>query len=693
MKTAELTPLVRPLTDALGQSWTLGPKTGRGLFATTWSVKDSHGREHVLKAAFTAADLAEVPLHAATGANLAALSRAAFDEQLELLKSRRHEILPPLVATLKLADGTPAYVLPKLVTFERKVQGGASLREILGVTHKVAHVLHRQKFVHGNLHVGNILFHERGELALTDVLTPSAVKLRLQLRAVLKDRADDLPPEASAPHFGWDSWALCALLYRAAIHGPVSGTGPRLPLAPLPRAGFDKLEQATLTDRAFARFTAERALPRFAGRVAQSLARVVVRGLSPEHQPSPPYRFLDAREFLARIEDLEEMIDPRVTDVGKLLLARNARDAVFQGGEDVGFAVAVGCSGGIADHEDIACGIQFRDIDAPGDNRLRLPEMRFTVGKQESGRLRFEFKVGTIPPGRYAVKAAFWVKDSGQEPQVAAGQLEVRPPPGYVPPMEDQGEEPSSTLRFPGQRKVAMDDDLEPTEAVPSSANREPPSDPGEHDADSEPGAEVIEGLFPRPIAPARRERSLPPPQMVEIEEEPTANYPRPSLSVVDPGSDPGFDELPRAVAPRPAPTLAVVRPGLAMSPSIAAPRPAPVQTIAPPKPSGPPKIALGVPKLSVMAADPPSRPEFDPESEEIELGLDEPMEFADSLLPGQGDTDLTGMAEAGPRRTPDLFQKGFDALLRNSVILAVVAMGGCFAALMILMSILKALS
>jgi hypothetical protein len=115
---------------------------------------------------------------------------------------------------------------------------------------------------------------------------------------------------------------------------------------------------------------------------------------------------------------------------------------VFQSDRPVGFAVTIGCSPGVESPEDVACGLALSDLDTPEGARRPVPGSHYEVRRHPSGRLRFGFTLPEIPPGRYRIRVAFSIKDSGHPPSLTEGPFEVCPPAGWVPPVEELTPEP-----------------------------------------------------------------------------------------------------------------------------------------------------------------------------------------------------------------------------------------------------------
>ncbi|MEQ1570855.1 MAG: hypothetical protein ABMA64_34820, partial [Myxococcota bacterium] len=424
---------------------------------------------------------ADFPADAPVRDDLIAACRAIAREQIEQLQQLHRPCPPRLEATVDLGDDRISLLTPRYDTLERRLEAGLPLAEVVRLLHQVTSVLAETGWVHGNLRPSNIWFDERGEVVLADASTHTLGLHQARL-AELAHTSEWLPPEArlrnatrgepSRPGPSWDTWALCQLVH-AAIHAEPTGADA-LTLAP---AGLDKVSLAQVKEVAAERLAAERSNGRFRARVIERVGALLGRGLSPDHEPSPPYRFATARELAERLAELLALLRPRVVEVGKVLLPAHATDGVFapRTGQPstASFTVTVGCTPGITDHDDLVCGLQLTDLDEP-DVRRPVDDAELSVQLHPSGRLRFQIALGALDPGRYRIRVAFVVKDSGDEPLVTTGEFEVRPPPGYVPPTREPA--PPQAIAFHGRRThdapVASDD------APPFPRPVAPPDDP-----------------------------------------------------------------------------------------------------------------------------------------------------------------------------------------------------------------------
>ncbi len=482
------------VTDGQGRSWSVGEMLGRGLWGSSWLVRDAQGRELTMKIPLTKRDLvADLPVPD----GLLEASRKALLEQAEWMKDGSRPWAPRFEGQFERKNGEPFLLMPRYSSLKRRMANGFALSDAIELLLKITRWFEETPGAqHGNLRPSNVLLTERGDPVLSDAATPTLLEWRERFEAHLPDRESFLPREAQdevKAALGWDTWAISLMLYQSAMTLPGPRDSRRDDRIHLPKQGLDKVELATLKDRVLARLKEDRSNPRFAPRLAERLSQLLNRGLARQHEPSPPYRFENASTLRPRLQEVAELIDPRVDHVGHLLLASSAKNGVFQGGEAATFSVTIGCSPGVSGHEDVACGLQVTDLDALGEEaRVPVRDSKYTVKPHPSGRLRFDFNLPELPPGRYRANVAFTIKDGVGEPAVAGGDFEIRPPPGYVPPAEElappsvvplaiakKSPDPAPVSEPPRLEVVPPPaDDAFPTPIAPSS----PGSSPGESD-------------------------------------------------------------------------------------------------------------------------------------------------------------------------------------------------------------------
>lgn len=497
--------------DPQGRAFQLGQQLGRGLWARSFAAREDGGGDWVVKVPLGASELSEGGERLAQACNEIAL------EQASLLQQGAGQGLVALELAFKTADGTPVLVLARYPSsLDRRYAAGCSFDEAVRTAVEVGRALRALAPVlpaHGLLKPSNVLFTDKGEVRLADPATPT---LRRNLSALLRASpagahwlapevraGGDSPPMSTAA----DSYAVAMMVYRAILVDPGSSATPALP-----DAGLDKAALVSLKDRVHARLKAEPSNPRFHARLSERVSALLNRALSKEPTPSPPFRFARLDELVTRLEEVQSLIHPSVSHVGKLLLDRPPGSDSFNTDESIAFSCTIATTPGVENHEEIAAGIAL--FDQERDERLRQVSCSYTVDRHPSGRFRFGFKVTDLGPGAYRVRVAFAIRDSGHEPITAEGRFVVRAAPGYVPPraepeprplMLERPELTAITERRPAPVPVA------PPEADETSAET-PRPEPDPPRATPEPRyarpAPVVQ-LHPAPRTAARREPVL----------------------------------------------------------------------------------------------------------------------------------------------------------------------------------------
>ena len=460
--------------DAQGRSYQVGPLLGRGLWGKTYLCRQGDSdAECVVKFPLSRSDFRpDVPV---TDALIEACAQACA-EQARLLAKGSHVFMPPLNARALTApgggEGGPVLVMPRYATsLDRRIAQGATLAEVLTILITV--IKHLQELsqrdgCHGALRPTNILLNDRGEVALTDVLTPAAQKVLARLQAIHPEPQRFFAPEllavpdASVTQAA-DTYALGMILYRAVMTPRAGDPDGRLNVK-LPTEGLDKAALVTIRDRVQDRVKQEDSNPRFHTRLADKLATLLNRAISKQTSPSPPFRFSTYADLLPRLEELRALIRPNIGMVGKVLLQRPPSSEVFETDEEVRFSVTVGVTDGVETYEEIACGIAL--FDSESDERLRDVDCGYTVEPHPSGRFRFSFRVGAMAPGRYRARLAFAIRDSGHQPSTTEVNFEVRAAAGYVPPAREHSPTPLPFARQEDEGDTAPDG--LPNEPVPS---------------------------------------------------------------------------------------------------------------------------------------------------------------------------------------------------------------------------------
>ncbi|MEZ4319491.1 MAG: hypothetical protein R3F61_18390 [Myxococcota bacterium] len=693
MKTGDI------VTDSRAQAWTLTALLGEGVWARTWLVKDDEGRQRVLKAPYETADLPPA------SADKVPLMRKCALEQAEILATEA-PLLIPLEDSITLPTGATALLLPWYpTTLQRQLSSGIPLTEALHVMLSVTDGLAKHPRAHGNLRPSNILIDPHGTPVLMDVATHTSQSLMTTHERGAPQRKAWSPPDRIAA----DTWAICQALHVAVQLEEGESDGP----AVLPTAGsggLDKVALAALKDAAVARLKRDGANARFISRTAERLSTILARGLSRDADPSPPYRFLKATDLVPRLREVVALTDPGIDSVGKLILSSAADGEIFSGPSAVGFTVSVAPTEGVNEATDIVCGVRLTDLDAQGEGRVPLDDAQFTVDRHPSGRFRFEFNLPEVAPGRYAVRVAFSVKESGQDPVVAEGRFEVRPPAGYVPPPRpDSGPAPidlsahGAALRGPAtpagrpglrdQPQLTQpkgfddeDEDLDDAPTVRMDVNdlaRRFLDDKAPTGDDSDAGAEVIDA-FPRPLAPTSPGTSIeddepeplrPAPARPAPRPVPTAvPTPRPVLTAVPtpPPSDAGEPTSPSDASEVSEPHA---RPVLQASPSVTIAAPAPIPAAPTPRPM-PAPAPLPTAPTDAWEASQAGEADFFNE---------------DAPIPGSGSEDLLDEGPAAPSAFAQLQGRLVDLVQRDSPTFIGVAVAGCFLLLVLAMALMRA--
>jgi hypothetical protein len=496
-------------SDDHGQTWTVDAALGRGVWARTWAIRGPGGATAVLKTPLRQEELGDRPDAPA----LAAHARTVGLAVRKLLIERGAPWLPPVIGLPASADaagdaaGEASFITARYqADLESRLQAGMELGEVVDQLAALAALIARPGSpVHGNLHPSNLLMDADSRPVLVDPRPEGVDEAWSALVRAVPGRVSYLPPEAEGakikgPLAGWDAWAICQLLHRATHAAATSDDPRRGHVIEPPRGGISRVALATLKDAAAARLRDESANLRFAARATDRLGAVLSRGLSLETDPSPPYRFRHASELHPRLAEVADLIHPSVTSVSKPTLEGSAKDGVIEAGGAIELAVNISTTSGVTAQEDIACGVQLRDLDAPDQARVRVPNARFTVKTYPSGRFRFHFTLPDVVPGRYQARVAFSVKGSEVNAMVAECAFQVRPHVGYVPPPAPTPAAPPP-LPFQAPGRSAASNDAPP-----------PPRMMLEDDGGDAQVAEVIQfprrGGPPAPIRPAEGEEA-----------------------------------------------------------------------------------------------------------------------------------------------------------------------------------------
>ncbi len=444
--------------DVYGNSYSVGQLLGSGAWARSWLVRREGSADETLLVLKTPLQIEDVRALADPEGAMAA-SREAVQEGARVLEHNAGGSFPKLLGRVGLPDGSPAYLVPYYAsTLEQRIRDGLGvtglLDALLGAVKALRGLATSSVAFHGNLRPSNVALDERGGVMLLDPIGPTTRGLWSRLPSA---GHPGIPPEVAAGagfNQAVDAYALTAILLRAALGDD--------PLPPYAREGLGKSAAAHLKNRVMDRLKLEDSNPRFHQRLADRVAALVARGLSREPNPSPPFRFARLDELQSRVEELQALVRPVANAVGKILLDRLPSQSWFLTDEAVVFSCTVGCSTGVEAHEEVGVGIAVFDQDR--SLRLKDLDLGYTAEKHPSGRFKFSFRVNGLQPGRYLLRLAFAVRDSGQPPVTAETEAVVRPAPGWVPPAEAP---PSAPLRF--DARAEADALRDPPAAIPAT--------------------------------------------------------------------------------------------------------------------------------------------------------------------------------------------------------------------------------
>lgn len=514
------------LTDTDGGRWTIEASPKRTLTANLWPVRGPAGRQAIARVPHAAAAF---PDHA----DADALAGACAEQHRALTALYRGDPpawLPKLVGEASTTDGAEVLLLPPpQSTLARRIDEGWPLTDVVGSLRDAAAALARGTSLHGDLRAEHLHIFEEGRVALAEPLLAPAWPHRAALEATA-GLPSAVPPETGHTlKPDTDTWSLCLALFQACLFNRrIQAADPDA--VPRVRAGgLDRVTLSSARASATSRMEHEAANPRFVSRAAEALSSLLDRGLSKEWQSSPPYRFARPADLHERLTQLHDLLHPSILKLADIRFGTVQKNNTFDAGKDVELWVRADVTFGVKAPDDLVTGIALRDIDAPGDGRVRAPELRYTVKHYGQGQWRVRFIITNLPPARYEINVALQLKGTEKPPLTVSDRFDVRPGPGYVPPppeaapqvdtsFEDrlrkrrqQAEstpQPQAPLAHPQPEPDAAPEPPRPL--APSSAGDAPepwqrPVTDVEAEDPPEPstvGATVIPGVQPRPVAP-----------------------------------------------------------------------------------------------------------------------------------------------------------------------------------------------
>jgi len=490
--------------DTAGASYEVGRFLGRGSWGRAYAARNAAtGEQVVIKRALQAGDLGG-------DEKLAATCREILAEQGALAEGQRTTALPALQARIPDGDSSALVFAWAGVPLAERATAAASTSDLLELAVRAIDALKALTSVipfHGNLTAGNLLIDDRGQVFVTDPITPTFRRHQAKLYAAAGLPDHQLAPELrgltpplplSVPA---DTWGLCLQLTRALTIGQER-------FGALPVDGLDKPRRVALKDQLLNRLRKEPSNPAFHSRLVDKLVSLLNRALSQETSPTPPYRFRHLDELGKRFAEIRTLVHPTITSLGRLNWGLRAGADAFQTDEDARFTINVACSTGVEGRDEIGTGIAL--FDSESGERLRDVHCAYSVDKHPSGRFRFLFKLPELRPGAYRVRVAFTIRESGDEPTTAEDKFHVRPAPGYVPPRSTPERAPIPMRREPEEAAVSVTEPgVRTPRMAPPTSRVVRPGDGERHagrpvESMEEAPTVPIQAATPTPIAPFR---------------------------------------------------------------------------------------------------------------------------------------------------------------------------------------------
>ena len=413
------------INEERGQSYELTSLLGQGLWAKTYTAQTQDGLEWVLKIPLSAADFP-------SGKEaLAEICRKIAKDYGEMLKKIKTQDLLSPQKTFVSSQNIPVLVFKKNQNnLEQRLRQKVSFQELLGLCIRVVDALDALPLplkAHGNLHPRNIFLLERDRIVLSDPLTPMIKENYAELNAHRRQYDYSFPPEVrnkntdSPAETIIDTYCIAAILFRGLMKNS------RVQL----KDGITKSIRADLHNSIMNLINREPSNKLFHERLCNQLIQFLNRALSVNTSPSPPYRFSSLGTFQTRLVQVYDLIEPSVTYVGQIMLELPPGDTSFQTFAPVRFSCTIECTPKLDDIEEIGCGVRL--IDRTRGERIKGYELGYCVHAHPSGRLRFDFSLGTLSAAQYTVKVAFKIKGSSSEVRTTEQDFEVEPEAGWVP--------------------------------------------------------------------------------------------------------------------------------------------------------------------------------------------------------------------------------------------------------------------
>ena len=460
------------ISEDHGLQFELKSLLGKGLWSKTFLARAPDGVQWVLKIPLSASDF---PSGQESQAQRCRSIAVHYGEMLTKIKTQ--DILCPQKVFVSTTDIPILVFKHHAKNLEQKLRQRISFQELLGICIRIVDALDALPLplrAHGNLHPRNIFLMERDRIVLSDPITPVMKEHYEALNQFRRQYDPCFPPEvhnkkANDPaHTIVDTYCVAATLFRGLTKGQ------RLSLS----EGITKDVRSRLHESIMNLLQQETTNTLFHDRLCSQLIQFLNRALSIKTSPSPPYRFASLNTFQTRLGNIYDFIEPSVTYVGQIILARSPGDIVFQTNESVHFSCTIECTPKLDDIDEIACGVRL--FDRTHNERIKGYDLGYSVHSHPSGRLRFDFSLGMLNAALYTVKVAYKIRGSSAEVRTMEKDFEVEPAAGWVPPSKEHRDVPIILTPDTTQLQVlidaqAEDDSSDITEDASESVLEAPP--------------------------------------------------------------------------------------------------------------------------------------------------------------------------------------------------------------------------
>ena len=460
------------ISDEQGLQYELKSLLGKGLWSKTFLAKAPDGVQWVLKIPLSASDFPSGEEAQAQKCRKIALK---YGDMLTKIKTQ--DILCPQEVFVSSGDVPILVFKHHNKNLEQKLRQRLSFQELLGICIRIVDALDALPLplrAHGNLHPRNIFLMDRDRIVLSDPITPIITEHYDELNQFRRQYDPCFPPEIhnkkqkDPTSTITDTYCVAAILFRGLTKGL------RLSLSD----GINKEIRSKLHESIMTLLQQEVTNTLFHDRLCSQLIQFLNRALSVKTSPSPPYRFASLSTFQTRLGNIYDLIEPSVTYVGQIILARSPGDIVFKTSDPVQFSCTIECTPKLDDIDEIACGVRL--VDRTHNERIKGYDLGYSVHSHPSGRLRFDFSLGTLDAALYTVKVAFKIRGSSAEVRTMEKDFEVEPADGWVPPAKERRSPPIILTPDTTQLQVLIDaqdedDSSDITEDITESVLDTPP--------------------------------------------------------------------------------------------------------------------------------------------------------------------------------------------------------------------------